>query len=360
MPGANDVMPNSLSPIVLAQDSSKPSSLLLEKESGFLPSDTLCWVISDGKAGMENQCLGLAERLGVRPIVKRISLRSPWRQLSPYVRIAQRQALTADSARLVPPWPQLLIATGRASVAAALWVRKKNHGKTLCVQIQNPVVCTNRFDLVVVPQHDHLAGANVFATLGGLHRVTPAFLAAEALRFPNLSQGLPLRLIAVLIGGSNGVFRLGPIEMLDLAQKLRALHEETGVGFLITPSRRTGEDCLALLQAALHNCPACIWDGQGDNPYYAMLARADGFIVTGDSVNMLSEAASTGKPVQVYALPGGSDKFSAFHAAMQAGHYTKPFNGVLEHWAYAPLDDMGRVAQKVAALYAQKALRQAN
>ena len=29
---------------------------------------TSCWVLTDGKPGMENQCLGLAEALGLDPI----------------------------------------------------------------------------------------------------------------------------------------------------------------------------------------------------------------------------------------------------------------------------------------------------
>ena len=45
-----------------------------------------CWVVTDGKAGTENQCLGVAEALGLEPVVKRISVRSPWRELGPFLR----------------------------------------------------------------------------------------------------------------------------------------------------------------------------------------------------------------------------------------------------------------------------------
>ena len=42
-----------------------------------------CWVLSDGRRGMENQCLGLAEALaeripGLQIAVKRIAPRAPW------------------------------------------------------------------------------------------------------------------------------------------------------------------------------------------------------------------------------------------------------------------------------------------
>ena len=42
-----------------------------------------CWVVSDGKPGMQNQCLGLAEAVGLPVVVKRISVRWPWTWLLP-------------------------------------------------------------------------------------------------------------------------------------------------------------------------------------------------------------------------------------------------------------------------------------
>src|SRR5205085_3827729 len=42
------------------------------------------WVVTEGAAGMENQCLGLAERLPLPVRTFRIRLRNPWRWLAPY------------------------------------------------------------------------------------------------------------------------------------------------------------------------------------------------------------------------------------------------------------------------------------
>jgi mitochondrial fission protein ELM1 len=52
-------------------------------------------VVTDGKAGMESQCVGLAEALGFTPTVKRVRLRSPWRQLTPYFRIGRNSPAAA-------------------------------------------------------------------------------------------------------------------------------------------------------------------------------------------------------------------------------------------------------------------------
>jgi mitochondrial fission protein ELM1 len=179
-----------------------------------------CWIVTDGKAGMESQCLGLAEALGLDPIVKRVTLRTPWRQLSPYLRLGHRHAFTRSSDALSPPWPDLLIATGRHSVAASLHVRQESRHSgqpTMTVQIQDPVIAPSNFDLVVVPGHDRLTGANVVQTIGALHRVTPAKLRAAAAKLEGNLKDFPRPYIGVLIGGPNAAYRFGEDEMRRLS-----------------------------------------------------------------------------------------------------------------------------------------------
>ena len=310
-----------------------------------------CWVVTDGKAGMESQCVGLAEALGLAPVVKRVRLRSPWRQLTPYVRIGGHAQFASDSAPLLPPWPDLLIATGRHSVAASLLVRNLSGGRTKTVQLQNPVIAASRFDLVVVPRHDQMSGANIVSTRGALHRITPAVLQDGAERLAPRIAGLKPPYIGVLIGGSNAAYRLGPLEMAPLARQLAARARDMSASLLITPSRRTDVEALRVLKAELAQVPHFFWDGQGDNPYFGILGLADYLVVTCDSVNMVSEAASTGKPVYVVDLPGGSEKFARFHRAMRDDGITRPFTGKLESYSYIPLDDMALVTARVKALF---------
>ncbi|HKJ89123.1 MAG TPA: ELM1/GtrOC1 family putative glycosyltransferase, partial [Gammaproteobacteria bacterium] len=148
-----------------------------------------CWVLSDGKPGMENQCLGLAEALGVDFRVKRVSPRLPWRRLPPQLWFAPLHAPSRQSDALAPPWPDILIATGRQTVALSMAIRRASAGRTYTVQIQNPGVALRHFDLVVPPRHDNCRGHNVLATRGALHRVTPERLAEAARRFaPDLAH----------------------------------------------------------------------------------------------------------------------------------------------------------------------------
>jgi hypothetical protein len=306
-----------------------------------------CWVVTDGKPGMENQALGLAEAVGFDIEVKRIAIKAPWRWLPPMLWFDRFAALHHSGDDLVPPWPDLLIGCGRMSVPYSLAVRRKSLRQTFTVQLQNPAISTQRFDLVAPPHHDHLTGENVVQTRGAVHRVTPERLAAEADKFRDQLAHLPRPLVAVLIGGNNKCYSITPEITRTLADRLLHLTTEYGAGLAVTPSRRTGAANEQVLRETLADAPAVVWDGTGDNPYFGYLGLADAVIVTCDSVSMVSEAASTGKPVYVVELQGGNRKFGDFHAMMQSEGITRPFSGGLEHWEYPEMNDTGVVAEEI-------------
>lgn len=323
---------------------------------------TETWVLSDGKAGTENQALGLAEAVGLPVVVKRIVPRRLWRippaslWTLPLGQLALRLVPGPGSPALAAPWPALLVAAGKPSVGPAIAIRRAAAGTTLAVQIQDPRVDSRHFDLVIAPRHDHLQGANVLETRGALHRVTAAKLDAAAAAFTPLLAGLPRPLVAVLIGGTSAHYRLTAAVTRRLIGQLQALQAATGAGLAVTASRRTGDDNARALRAGLQGTGTFFWDGSGANPYFALLALADAIVVTEDSVSMTSEAASTGKPVFTVPLEGGAPKFDRFHALLRAEGVTRPFAGDLDHWSYAPLDDTAQAARRVISLLAQRGI----
>ncbi|MDR3519049.1 MAG: mitochondrial fission ELM1 family protein [Azospirillaceae bacterium] len=306
-----------------------------------------CWTVTNGAAGMENQCIGMAEAIGLSPTVKRISLKTPWRQLIPQLRIGLRFAFDRDSDPISPPWPDLVIGCGRHSLAALLRIRQATRGRTFTVYIQNPHLRADLFDLIIAPRHDRISGPNVVVTRGAVHRVTPQQLTAASAQFGPRLAWLPRPRVAVLIGGTNGVYRITPEITARLGDRLAALCHDHGAGLMVTPSRRTGKDNEAILRQRLSGLPAEIWDGSGDNPYFGYLGLADAIVVTGDSVSMVSEACSTGKPVYVIDLEGGSRKFNDFHRLMRDDDLVRPFTGTLEAWKGQRLDDNSLAATEL-------------
>lgn len=304
------------------------------------------WVLTDGRPGHISQTLGLAEALTSTPIVKVIGLRVPFRQLSPFLGWARGRALSKESARIRAPWPKLVITSGRSAIPIALAIGRASLDATRLVNVQDPGFYRRRFDLIVVPEHDELTGPNILSTAGALGRVTPKLLADAAATFGPSLEHLPRPRVAVLIGGANAVFQTPDDVVQRIARGLAAI-AAAGAGLMVTFSRRTGPEMEKAVREALAGSNSVIWDGTGGNPYFAYLALADHIVVTEDSASMVSEAATTGKPISILRLAGGSPKFSRFHATMAERGATREFAGRLDDWRYTPIDETARAAAMV-------------
>jgi mitochondrial fission protein ELM1 len=310
------------------------------------------WAISDGRAGIEAQAVGLAEAVArqvpARIVVKRVGWSGRTGRLPWWANWLPRRWLTPES-EIAPPWPDLWIAAGRATLPLSIRAKRWSGGKTYVVQIQDPRVPANMFDLVIPPKHDRLTGDNVLPITGSPHRVTSQRLDSEYEKFKDRIDALPHPRVAVLLGGKSKAFDLSSLRAAEIAHQIQLPLEQEGGSLLMTFSRRTPEQAKALLTARLRHLPGMIWDGQGANPYFAFLAAADYILVTEDSTNMATEAASTGKPVFILKMDGTSLKFRLFHQELESMGAARPYGGAFHGWTYDPVDETGRAAAEVVA-----------
>ena len=308
------------------------------------------WAVSDGRAGNAGPALGLAEAIGrrraVRIEVKTIGWKGRIGRLPWFLNPFPMKALTPES-DIAAPWPDIWIAAGRATLPLSIRVRRWSRGQSLVVQIQDPRMPTSPFDLVVAPRHDRTQGDNVLQITGSPHRVTPARLEAEARRFAALIDPLPHPRVAVLIGGKSKAHALSARRAAEMARDIELPVAQEGGSVMVTFSRRTPDDARAILAARLKHLPGVIWDGEGENPYFAFLAGADYILATEDSANMATEAAATGKPVFILKMEGDSMKFRLFHEDLERLGAARPYGAALHGWTYEPLAETDRAADEV-------------
>lgn len=310
------------------------------------------WAVSDGRAGIENQVLGLAEavaRLTPAEVERRhLRFEGLYNALPTALKVAPTRFLARDSDRIGPPWPDLWIAAGRSTLPFSLRMRRWSGGQTFVVQVQDPRWPADRFDAVVPPRHDGMAEApNVIPITGSPHRVTPERLAEAWPAFAARLDALPSPRVAVLIGGKSRAFDLPPERAAAMAEEIAAAVEVAGGSVMVTFSRRTPDTARVLLAERLGRLPGWVWNGEGPNPLFAFLHAADHILVTEDSANMAAEAASTGKPVQVLGMVGESAKFARLHAELNQAEASRPFGGRLERWDYSPLRETERAAAEI-------------
>ena len=309
-----------------------------------------CWIVTpNGLVGTENQCIGVAQALGVKYTTKRIKLNQPWRGLTPYLKFENQFCFSSQGDKIEPPWPDLVIAAGRRAIPAARYIRRMSNRETFVAFLQHPHCDTRSFDLVAAPYHDNLRGGNVIETVGAANKITPTLIKQEKEKFAHLFEKLPSPRVAVLIGGNSKTHRLTTDITVRFCNQLKSLQNIEGCSLMVTASRRTGDRNAFLLHQKLEQLNnTYFWDGKSENPYLGMLGWADYVVVTEDSVSMLCDAATVGKPIYKIGLEGRSNKFDRFYKALESRNITKPFDGTLEHWDYTPLRDADFIAQNIA------------
>jgi mitochondrial fission protein ELM1 len=309
------------------------------------------WVLSDARAGNEAQALGLAEALARRRpaaiVLKRVVPGRRAALLPPALswRLGARaggwpfSGLAEGAEGLAAPWPAAVIGAGRrvAPVVAAL----RRLERVAAVQILDPRMPAAAFDALVVPEHDRLAGANVLSSVGAVNRLTAQGIAAAAAGWAERFAGLPRPRLAVMVGGPSRSARFTAEDEGRLAQALETLARAHGL--IVTGSRRTPPALMERLRA-LSGPRAFVWEGAGENPYPGLLGHADAVLVTEDSVNMASEAATAGLPVHVFAISRVAPKISRFHASLAERGASRRFAGAIGRWDYAPLAEADRIA----------------
>ena len=321
-----------------------------------VPASTprLCWVITDGAAGNENQALALARALGHEPEVFRIAPRAPWRWFAPRLTQGVSMAFGATFARHVQSSPPaIVIGCGRQAALATRWLKQRSGDAIRVVQILDPRVAPALFDVVVAPEHDPVRGDNVITTRGALNAVDDTWLAQAQRDWPALCA-LPGPRTTLLLGGPNRALQLDPGYWQGLLAHLRTLHTRDEGSLLVTTSRRTPPWLKDAARQDLRDMPGVQWQGtlDGPNPYAGMLAAADRIIVTPDSVNLMSEACATRAPVWIHRPTPLQGKIGAFVEGLEKDGRVQILDAATTDSHVEPLRETARVAGLITARFA--------
>ena len=171
----------------------------------------VCWVVSNGLKGTQNQALGLAEALAkLMPLeisVKKIAIKAPWGYIPGALWPDPFKLLSTKGHLLRAPFPDIFISVGRETVPISI-AMKKHSPQTFTVQTQNPHAPSHLFDMVVPPVHDGVQGDNVFSILGAPSRISVEHVERLSKEIAPRFDQLPDLRVVVLIGGSNKYLKM--------------------------------------------------------------------------------------------------------------------------------------------------------
>lgn len=312
------------------------------------------WILADNRPGTFFQSVGLAEELKMSYKIITIS----YNFFSALPNFLLQDSLVGITSNLrqefsaLTSFPKIIISAGRKTAPIALHLKKLSKNQSKIIQIMNPNFDFSKFDFVILPKHDGISQTkfpNLITTVGALTRVDEKRIEDDLKKFPQL-QKINKTKIALLVGGASKKTDFSESDAKDLAQISSNITKNMNAILLVLTSRRTGEKLTKTITDNL-NCDYEIFDWsklEQNNPYLAILASSDFFIVTGDSVSMISECASTKKPLYIFDQKKiSTTKHQNFHQNLFSENCAKKISAninLLENFIPKKLEETKRVA----------------
>jgi mitochondrial fission protein ELM1 len=257
------------------------------------------WILEGAKAGDFAQMHALARGLGWPFEVRQLR----FGRFELLLHACPRPTLLAvdrkRSDALRPPWPDLVLTAGRRNELPARWISVQSKRAARIVHVGRPWSHPRHFDLVISNRQYALATADN-VVVNTLPLVDPPGHAAPAAAVERFAVW-PRPWSVVLVGGDSGPWVWTERRRRTFVSALFRLRARYGGSLLISTSARTP---VALIDDLQHHFGATdfLYDYRlaADNPYRMLLQIADRFMVTADSLSMLSEALATGREVMIH------------------------------------------------------------
>ena len=299
-------------------------------------------LLTEGYHGMISQVEGLAKALNADFQHRIVRLNWLWNYIPPKLSPVSRLILKDGQYITENEKFDLVVSCGRKSVIPSIFIKKKNK-KIFTIHIQNPKVRFNNFDLIVVPEHDGLKGENIIASKGAIHYITR--LEIEKAR-PYLHDKIQNeKIVSLILGGPNKYYNFSNEELTNIFGEIKSSFISQGYKAIIIPSMRTPKRIIDLAITEFLT-DGFVVNSVDKQAYLSSLAIANSIVVTCDSTSMISEAATSGKPIFVaHMQPKRNNyRFKRFYKLFRELGVTKNLGEKVENWTYDNFNEAERIA----------------
>jgi hypothetical protein len=291
---------------------------------------------------MISQVEGLAKALNADFQHRIVRLNWLWNYIPPKLSPVSRLILKDGQYITENEKFDLVISCGRKSVIPSIFIKKKNK-KIFTIHIQNPKVRFNNFDLIVAPEHDELKGENIITSKGAIHYITRSEI--EKARSYLLDKIQNEKIVSLILGGPNKYYNFSNEELNNIFREIKSSFISQGYKAIIIPSMRTPKRIidLAINEFLTDGLVVSSVDKQA---YLSSLAIANSIVVTCDSTSMISETATSGKPIFVaHMQPKRNNyRFKKFYKLFRELGIIKNLGEKVENWTYNSFNEAERIA----------------
>ena len=147
------------------------------------------------------------------------------------------------------------------------------------------------------------------------------------------------------MGGNTKDYQFTRTKLDEIIQAMEQF-KQLGYGILLSSARRTPPTIIQELKK-YQDEQTWFFLGEGENPYLCFLQQADQFMVTSDSVSMVSEVLFTGKPIYLLDLDGFNKRINQFKINLIDQGLVRLWSGIVEEYSYQAPDSKLVVAKRI-------------
>tara|TARA_A100001011_G_C14240165_1_gene812879 strand:- start:418 stop:1356 length:939 start_codon:yes stop_codon:yes gene_type:complete len=300
-------------------------------------------LLTEGLHGMISQVEGLAKALDLDYFHEKIELNSFWNFIPPFLTPVSKFVFKNK----VQKDFDIIISCGRKSVIPSIYYKKNSNKKIINIHIQNPKTSLDKFDFVVVPDHDDLTGSNVYTSKGAIHYLTTEEINKSKNYLENKIDK-DKEIISLVLGGPTKYYSYNEENMINIFSKINKNLIEKNLQLIVIPSNRTPKKIIDFAKEYF-NKNRIVIENVDKEAYLSSLALSKYIVITCDSSSMISEAALTGKPIYVAMLPAirNDKRFKKFRNLFEKLNIIRKLSGELETWTYEKLDETNRIASEI-------------
>ena len=302
-------------------------------------------LLTEGMHGMISQVEGMAKALNAEYSHKIVRLSFPWNlippKFTPISQIVLKDKIYITNNEI----PDLIISCGRKSVIPSIFLKRRN-SKIFTIHIQDPKVNFKNFDAIVAPNHDNLKGDNIYTSKGAIHYITEQEISKAGQYLADKIKSE--KIVSLILGGPNKYYSFNKGELIKIFNEIKSNFIYKGSKVIIIPSIRTPKTIIDLANKEF-GTSGCTINSVDKQAYLSALALATNIIVTCDSTSMISEAATSGKPIFVAHMKAKRNnyRFKRFFKLFKEMGITRDLGEKVESWTYNKLNEAERIAAAI-------------
>ena len=299
-------------------------------------------LLTEGYHGMISQAEGMAKALKAEFHHKIVRLNWPWNYIPPKFTPILQTVLKDKNYINDNEKIDLIISCGRKSVIPSILLKEKNK-KIFTIHIQDPKVSFKNFDAIIAPEHDNLTGENIYSSKGAIHYVTVSEInkAKHYLMDKVKSQ----KIVALILGGPNKYYSFDEGQLIKIFNVIKSNFISKDYKTIVIPSIRTPK---MIIDLAIKEFEAdgYVVSSVDKQAYLSAFALATNIVVTCDSTSMISEAATSGKPIFVAHMKPKRDnyRFKKFFKLFKEIGIIRDLGEQIESWTYNKFNEAERIA----------------